>query len=56
MQELINESFVVSLDGNAPVIYELDTIKDFYRDGERYLILDYIGSNIKNIKKLFKSK
>ena len=33
IQELINESFATSLDENASVIYEVDTIKGFDRDG-----------------------
>lgn len=53
IQELINESFATSLDENASVIYEVDTIKGFDRDGERYLILDYSNSDIRDIEENF---
>lgn len=53
IQELINESFATSLDENASVIYEVDTIKGFDRDGERYLILDYSSSDIGDIEENF---
>lgn len=53
IQELINESFAISLDENASVIYEVDTIKDFDRDDERYLILDYSNSDIRDIEENF---
>lgn len=53
IQELINESFAISLDENTSVIYEVDTIKGFDRDGERYLILDYSNSDIRDIEENF---
>ncbi len=53
IQELINESFATSLDERASVIYEVDTIKGFDRDGERYLILDYSSSDIRDIEENF---